>query len=51
MTVVGDEAFRVQLVVPEADLAPLTLGGRVAIDLEAYPGAPVTGAVRRIDLT
>jgi multidrug efflux pump subunit AcrA (membrane-fusion protein) len=51
MTVVGDEAFRVQLVVPEADLAPLTLGGRAAIDLEAFPGTPVTGAVRRIDLT
>jgi hypothetical protein len=49
MTVVGAEEFRVRLVVPEADLAPLAVGGQVAVDLEAFPGAPLAGTVRRID--
>jgi HlyD family secretion protein len=50
LTVTGADAYRVQLVVPEADLAPLSVGAPVDIDLEAFPGRPLTGTVRRIDL-
>ena len=50
VTVTGADAYRVQLLVPEADLAPLAVGAAVAIDLEAFPGRPLSGTVRRIDL-
>jgi HlyD family secretion protein len=50
VTVTGADAYRVQLLVPEADLAPLTVGAAVAIDLEAFPGRSLFGTVRRVDL-
>jgi len=47
VSVTGD-GLRVDLVVREADLAPVTEGARVVVDLEAYPGTPVAGRDRRV---
>ncbi len=49
VTVTAAEAFRVELIVPEADLAPVATGVAVTIDLAAFPGRALTGTVRRID--
>ena len=48
VSVTGD-GLRVDLVVREADLAPVTEGARVVVDLEAYPGTPVAGRVLRVE--
>ena len=50
VTVTGAAGYRVDLVVPQADLAPLEVGVTVAVDLEAFPGQPLRGTVRRIGL-
>jgi hypothetical protein len=47
-TVTASGGHRIELRVPEADLAPVTVGAPVRVDLEAYPGTPVTGRVTRI---
>ena len=46
----GDDVqgLRVELDVPEAALAPVTIGASVELDLEAYPGVRLTGRVERI---
>jgi multidrug efflux pump subunit AcrA (membrane-fusion protein) len=49
VTVTADESFRVELAVPEADLAPVAVGVAVSVDLDAFPGRALTGTVRRID--
>ena len=49
VTVTADEAFRVELSVPEVDLAPVATGVAVAVDLAAFPGRALTGTVRRLD--
>ena len=49
VTVTADEAFRVELAVPEVDLAPVAPGVAVAVDLAAFPGRGLTGTVRRVD--
>ena len=49
VTVTADEAFRVELAVPEVDLAPVAPGVAVDVDLAAFPGRELTGIVRRID--
>jgi multidrug efflux pump subunit AcrA (membrane-fusion protein) len=48
VTVTASGGFRIDLTVPEADLAPVTVGTSVEVDLEAYPGTTVTGRVVRI---
>ena len=48
MTVTATGGHRVDLTVPEADLAPVAVGAQVSVDLEAYPGTPLTGRVTRI---
>jgi multidrug efflux pump subunit AcrA (membrane-fusion protein) len=45
---VTGELLRIDLAVPEVDLAPVTEGARVAVDLEAYPGVPLQGRIDRI---
>jgi multidrug resistance efflux pump len=50
VTVTGDDAYLVRLVVPEDGLAPVSVGVQVSVDLEAFPGRPLAGTVRRIDL-
>jgi multidrug efflux pump subunit AcrA (membrane-fusion protein) len=47
-TVTASGGHRIDLRVPEVDLAPITVGAAVRVDLEAYPGTPVTGRVTRI---
>jgi multidrug efflux pump subunit AcrA (membrane-fusion protein) len=48
VTVTTTDGFRIELSIPEADLAPVVEGVRVVIDLEAYPAAPLAGTVSRI---
>jgi multidrug efflux pump subunit AcrA (membrane-fusion protein) len=48
VTVTG-VGLRAELVVAEADLAPVVTGARVVLDLEAYPGTPVPGRVVRVE--
>jgi multidrug efflux pump subunit AcrA (membrane-fusion protein) len=48
VTVTATGGHRVDLTVPETDLAPVAVGARVAVDLEAYPGTALTGRVTRI---
>jgi multidrug efflux pump subunit AcrA (membrane-fusion protein) len=48
LTISTQDGFLADLTVAEADLAPVAEGGRVTIDLEAFPGTPVTGTVRRV---
>ena len=48
LTVTASGGHRIDLRVPESDLAPVAVGAAVRIDLEAYPGTPVTGRVTRI---
>jgi multidrug efflux pump subunit AcrA (membrane-fusion protein) len=48
VTLTAEDGFLADLAVAEADLAPVTEGALVAIDLEAFPGTPVTGTVRRV---
>ena len=47
-TVLASGGSRIDLRVPEVDLAPVVIGATVRVDLEAYPGTPVTGRVTRI---
>jgi len=47
-TITASGGYRIELRVPEADLAPVAIGAVVRVDLEAYPGTPVTGRVTRI---
>ena len=47
-TVLASGGHRIDLRVPEADLAPVVIGATVRVDLEAYPGTPVTGHVTRV---
>ena len=49
VTVTADASFRVELAVPEVDLAPVAPGVAVAVDLAAFPGRTLTGTVRRLD--
>ena len=48
VTVTATGGHRVDLTVPETDLAPVAVGARVAVDLEAFPGTALTGRVTRI---
>jgi len=48
LTVTPTEGFRVELDVPESALAPVVEGVRVSVDLEAFPGTPVSGTVVRV---
>lgn len=48
LTVTATGGHRVDLTVPEADLAPVTVGARVHVDLNAYPGTTVIGRVARV---
>jgi len=47
-TITASGGHRIELRVPEADLAPVAIGAAVRIDLEAYPGTPITGRVTRV---
>jgi HlyD family secretion protein len=49
VTIAAAQGFRLELRVPESGLGPVTLGARVAVDLEAFPGTPLEGTVQRID--
>ena len=48
VTVTATGGHRVDLTVQETDLAPVAVGARVAVDLEAFPGTALTGRVTRI---
>ena len=48
LTVTATGGHRIDLTVPEADLAPVTAGARVTVDLNAYPGTTVSGRVARV---
>ena len=48
LTVIASGGYRVDLAVPEAALAPVTVGTRVDVDLEAFPGTALRGRVDRI---
>lgn len=48
LTITAAGGHRVDLTVPETDLAPVAVGAAVDVDLEAFPGAPVSGRVSRI---
>ena len=48
VSITASGGYRIELRVPEADLAPVAVGATVRIDLEAYPGTPITGRVTRI---
>jgi HlyD family secretion protein len=49
VTIATTQGFRLELRVPESGLGPVTVGARVTVDLEAFPGTPLEGTVRRID--
>jgi len=49
VTITAAGGLRVDLAVPEADLAPLAPGVAVAVDLAAFPGRTLTGTVARLD--
>jgi multidrug efflux pump subunit AcrA (membrane-fusion protein) len=48
LTVTTTDGFRIELDVPEAALAPVVEGVRVTVDLEAFPGTPVSGTIVRV---
>jgi len=48
VSITASGGYRIELRVPEADLAPVTVGAAVRVDLEAYPGTPVSGRVTRV---
>jgi multidrug efflux pump subunit AcrA (membrane-fusion protein) len=48
LTVTASGGLRIELSVPEADLAPVVVGTRVEVDLEAYPATTVSGRIVRI---
>lgn len=48
VTVTAAGGHRVDLTVPQADLAPVTAGTAVTVELETYPGTPLTGRVARV---
>jgi len=48
VTVTSAGGHRIDLLVPESALAPVTVGSTVDVDLEAYPGRTLRGRIDRI---
>jgi HlyD family secretion protein len=49
VTVMSDGSFEIEANVPEVDVGKLSLGNKVSISLDAYPGAIWTGKVSYIE--
>ena len=48
VTITAAGGHRIDLTVPETALAPVAVDATVTVELEAYPGVPLTGTVARI---
>ena len=48
VTITSTVGHRIDLTVPEVDLAPVTVGSTVTVDLAAFPGTALNGRIARI---